>query len=169
MAQIGYYEAAIAKRAVYVRVHGLASMNNCLCVRDFLEEVLAAGHTFIVVDLGDCSGMDSTFMGVLAGAATFDYNGKSPGVAVVNAGEGLLKTLRDVGLNELLFIETGSFEVPALEFVRLDEQPSEEKRLTMIHAAHSHLIKISDENEKVFGPLLAVLEAEMQKRGLQTE
>lgn len=162
----GYYEVAVGKRAVYARVHGLASMNNCLCLREFLDKLLAEGHGFIIVDLGDCTGMDSTFMGVLAGAATFERPGRTPGIVVVNADPTLVRLLQSVGLGELLMIEEKPFKIPEMQFVRLEEQAGEEERLALIRAAHTHLIKISEENERLFGPIVQVLEAEMRKRGL---
>ena len=162
----GFYEVATGARAVFVRVHGLASMNNCLAVRDFIEEMLRANHSFIVVDLSECTGMDSTFMGVLAGAATCETPGRSAGVAIVNAGEQVLRLLRSVGLTELIFVEPGPFEAPKLDFVRLEDTPGEEERLALVRSAHERLIKISEKNEKKFGPFLEALEEEMRHKGM---
>ena len=165
--QGGYYEVATGTRAVYVRVHGLATMSNCLCLRTFMEGLLAGGRSFIVVDLADCAGMDSTFMGVLAGAATYEQNGKAPGIAAVNVSEPLLRLLKNVGLTELIFVEPEPFETPALEFVRLEEQRGEKERLACVQAAHEHLMKINDRNEEVFRPFVAALELEMKQRGMK--
>ena len=167
LTQSGYYEVATGVRAVYVRVHGRATMSNCLCLRTFMEGLLAAGRSFIVVDLADCTGMDSTFMGVLAGAATYEQNGKTPGIAAVNVSEPLLRLLKNVGLTELIFVEPEPFETPALEFVRLEEQRGEKERLACVHAAHEHLMKINDRNEEVFRPFVAALELEMKQRGMK--
>ena len=165
-AQNGSYEVAIGKRAVFVRVHGLGSMNNCLCLRDFVEELLQAGRSFLVIDLTDCTGMDSTFMGLIAGAAAFEQGESTVGVAVVNANDALVGLLKSVGLMELVFVEPEPFEVPALEFQRLEEPASEDERLALVRSAHEHLIKICDENERLFGPLVRTLEKEMRERGL---
>ena len=165
--QSGFYEVATGERAVYVRVHGLASMVNCLCLRVFIEQMLEAGRNFVVVDLADCTGMDSTFMGVLAGAATYEQNGKTPGIAAVNVSEPLLRLLKNVGLTELIFVEPEPFETPALEFVRLEEQRGEKERLACVHAAHEHLMKMNDRNEEIFRPFVAALELEMKQRGMK--
>jgi anti-anti-sigma regulatory factor len=167
--QGGYYEVATGERAVYVRVHGIATMSNCLCLRTFIEELLAGGRSFIIVDLADCEGMDSTFMGVLAEAATYDQNGKTPGIAAVNVSEPLLRLLKNVGLTELIFVESEPFEAPRLEFVRLDEQRGEKERLACVHAAHEHLMKLNDRNEEIFRPFVAALEREMKQRGMKEE
>jgi len=163
----GFYEVAIAKHAAYVRVYGLATMNNSLCLRDFIEKALAVGRTFIIVDLAHCTGMDSTFMGLLAGAAMSEQNGKSPGVAAVNAGGPLLELLKSVGLTELIFVEPEPFNAPDFEFARLEEPSGEDARLALVRSAHEHLIKLSDHNEEVFGPLVAALEMEMRQRGIK--
>ena len=166
--QGGYYEVATGARAVYVRVHGLATMSNCLCLRTFLESLLAEGRSFIVVDLADCTGMDSTFMGVLAGAATYERNGKTSGVAAVNVSQPLMQLLKNVGLTELVFVELEPFEAPPLEFVRLEEQRGGEKELlACVHAAHEHLMKINERNEEIFRPYVAALELEMKQRGMK--
>ena len=42
---------------------------NSPAVKAFCDERIADGETLVVVDLGGCTGMDSTFMGTLAGIA----------------------------------------------------------------------------------------------------
>ncbi len=164
-AEDGFYEVAIGKRAVYVRVAGLASMTNCLCVRDFIQKMLASGHRFVIIDLAGCTGMDSTFMGVLAGTATFVRDKKTVGVAVVNATQSLRKLLKSVGIAELVFVDPEPFETPAIEFLRLEERGGEEERIALIRTAHQHLVKASAQNAGIFRPPLKILEAEMAQRG----
>jgi len=160
------YEVAIGKRAVLVRVSGMASMTNCLCLRDFLDEMQASSHSFIIIDLTRCTGMDSTFMGVLAGAASYVKAGRKTGVAVVNAGKPLVKLLESVGISELVFVDPDPFEMADVEFLHLEDRAGEEERLALIRTAHQHLIKAGAHNAKIFGPLLRQLEVEMKKRGL---
>jgi anti-anti-sigma factor len=165
--QTGFYEVAGGERAVYVRVHGLASMVNCLCLRAFIEEMLATGHNFVVVDLGGCSGMDSTFMGVLAGVATYEREGKNPSLAVVNVSEPILRLLKNVGLTELIFVEPEPITPPDLQFVRLEEPRGDSGRMALVRAAHENLMKLSERNEEIFRPLVAALEMEMKQRGMK--
>ena len=54
---------------VAVRVLGRASFQNSACLKDFIGEMLRTGHVRFVLDFERCSGIDSTFLGVLAGAA----------------------------------------------------------------------------------------------------
>ena len=160
------YKVAIGKHAIYVRVSGLASMTNCLCVRDFLDEMLKSCRHFIIMDLAECTGMDSTFMGVIAGAASFIKNEQRTGLAVVNAGKSLVRLLEEVGISELVLMDPKPFAVPDVEFFPLQERDGEEERLALIRSAHQHLIATSEQNAKIFGPLIAQLEAQMKQHGL---
>jgi len=164
----GGYEVAVDKRTVYVRAKGLASMTNCLCVRDFIEDMLDEGRRIIVMDLAECTGMDSTFMGVLAGAASYprDTGTAKVGLAVINANASLIKLLTSVGLNELVLINPKHTETPNVAYYHLGAQGSEEERIALVRDAHQHLLKTSKQNEDLFGDLVEVLEAEMRKRGL---
>jgi anti-sigma B factor antagonist len=166
--QTGYYEVAAGKNAVYIRVHGLASMSNCLCLRTFVEQMLDSGSNLVVVDLADCAGMDSTFMGVLAGVATYEQHGQNPRLAAVNVKDPILKLLQNVGLTELLFVDTEHMGSPNLDFVRLDEQRGEEERIALVRSAHQNLMKLSDKNEETFRPYVELLEMEMKQRGMPT-
>ena len=168
-ARQGSYEVAAGARAIYVRVHGLASMNNCLCLRDFIEDMFAASHTFLIVDLADCTGIDSTFMGLLAGAAQFRRDERQASVAVVNANDCLVKLLKSVGVAELVFLEPEEHDVPELEFVALHEEPDEERRLALIRWAHKRLLAITKRNEEIFGRFLNTLESEMRRRGFDAD
>jgi anti-anti-sigma factor len=61
--------AGVSPLSVLVRVDGRASFQNSSCLRDFISEMLARGKTRFVLDFQRCASMDSTFLGVLAGAA----------------------------------------------------------------------------------------------------
>ena len=54
---------------VVVRVDGRACFQNSGCLRDFISELLRQGRRRFVLDFQNCVSMDSTFLGVLAGAA----------------------------------------------------------------------------------------------------
>ena len=162
----GHYEVAVGDRAIYLRVHGLASMNNCLCARDFIEHEMAGAHSFLIVDLADCTGMDSTFMGLMAGAATHRRENPPPAVAVVNATPSLKELLDGVGLTELLLVEDDAFDESGIEFVRLPDDGADEERLACVREAHESLVRVSASSERIFGPFLATLENEMKEKGL---
>src|SRR5205823_4559613 len=68
---------------VLVRIDGRASFQNSACLHDFLEEMQRQGKTRFVIDFQRCASMDSTFLGVLAGAALALREAKPPGSLVL--------------------------------------------------------------------------------------
>ena len=57
---------------VEVRINGKANYLNCNAFREFIEKVIADDRNEIVLDFDSCTGMDSTFLGILAGTARFE-------------------------------------------------------------------------------------------------
>mgnify|MGYP003889460409 CR=1 FL=1 len=53
----------------WIRCEGKGSFLNSSILKSFADQRLAAGERSLVVDLSACTGMDSTFMGTLAGIA----------------------------------------------------------------------------------------------------
>ena len=52
---------------VVVKVRGKANYLNCNAFREFTETVITGGCRKLFIDFVDCRGMDSTFLGILAG------------------------------------------------------------------------------------------------------
>ena len=75
---------ARAGQVVYAQVQGLGNFSNALMFEEFCEAELAQGVNAFLIDLGACEGMDSTFMGVLAGLSMHFPPGPSP-VVILNA------------------------------------------------------------------------------------
>jgi len=160
----GYYQVGLSRTAVYVRVIGLATMYTAACVRDFVERMLEEGYAKAVFDLEDCCGMDSTFLGVLAGVATYDGADDMPSVIVVNAAPPNRHLLESVGLTELIEVCDGRIDRPDIRLESLRERTREEERLDLVRSAHEKLVQIDDRNEEVFGAFLNALKAQMDRQ-----
>jgi len=157
----GYYEVGLSRNTVYVRVIGLATMYNAACVRDFVERLLAEGYHRVLFDLERCAGMDSTFMGVLAGVATFEGPNGSPQVTVLNADPSNVGLLEGVGLTHLLQLHRGHVDAPDIDLVSLRERTREEDRMELVRDAHERLIEVNPKNEAAFGAFLQALKLQM--------
>lgn len=55
---------------VVVRVLGMGNMATAPALNDFLEQERAAGYRRYLFDMGQCRGLDSTFMGCMVGLCT---------------------------------------------------------------------------------------------------
>lgn len=148
---------------VYVRAQGLANMKNAPVLDAFVRHEMQSPIATLCVDLSACTGMDSTFMGLLVGTA--GVLGLTGGkVVVVNPTESGLKLLGMLGITEVLPVVSGC-ELPDLEFTDLDVQVSGSvARLEVIRRAHQSLSSLNEANRSKFATFLTALEADLAKQ-----
>lgn len=144
----GTFRIARSGDAIYVRVVGLGNMGNSATFKDFADRMQTEGYRSFVVDLAECRGIDSTFMGILLGLRD--------GLVVVNANSHCRRQMESIGLHRVVRIQSEPAEVP--KDLALHELPEAEaspiQRLKLIMKAHQDLIAIDRENEKKFGAFL---------------
>lgn len=148
---------------VYVRAVGLSNMKNAPVLDAFLgAETTTEVHT-VCVDLSACTGMDSTFMGLLVGSShrLRPHGGK---LVVVNPTEANLRLLRLLGLADVIPVLQGC-ELPELAFVTLGCPPSlsPKDRMRLVQRAHQHLMALNDTNKAKFAAFLSALEQDLAK------
>ncbi len=87
---------------VYARVVGRGTFQNSQVLRRYALDMIERGCERMVVDLGQCQGMDSTFLGVLAGIGLrLQQNGHKGWIDIINAGPHCLQLLQTLGLDRL--------------------------------------------------------------------
>lgn len=149
-----YFAVARTTDEIYVRVHGLGNLLNAPFLNSFFEKSIEAGRADIVVDLGPCRGVDSTFMGTLLGIST---KCKEDGgtLVLLNVGSHCRKQLGGIGLDSFLtFRESGKCP-REVELRKLKaREVSSNERLKLILKAHKDLVAIDERNEAKFGPFL---------------
>lgn len=163
---------AISGQYALVKVEGRGSFKISASLKQFGDTVILNHLPLMLVDMMQCIGMDSTFMGVLAGVATRlkAHGGK---IALVNCSprtKGLLSTL---GLDQLI----ATFEVghtpeqfQAILQGRLPREALEagschdtETVRTML-AAHQNLVDLVPENLPQFKDVLIFLRDEVNRK-----
>lgn len=144
----GTFRIARSRDAVYVRVHGLGNMNNCMTFKEFIDRMQSEGYRTFVIDLAECRGIDSTFMGILLGLRD--------GLVVVNANPHCRRQMESIGLHRVLKIQDEAATLPpGLELKELpDAECDPVARLKLIMKAHQDLIAIDRQNEARFGAFL---------------
>lgn len=145
---------------VVVRVDGRASFQNSGCLRDFVSEMLSRGKTRFVLDFQQCASMDSTFMGVLAGAAIELRKRKPVGsIVVTGAAPRNLELMRNLGLHRLLTIDTGELggNLPKCDTALENKRASEVESARMVLEAHEKLIEADEDNRMKFEDVLTFL------------
>ena len=152
---------------VVVRIDGRANFQNSGCLRDFISEMLARGKSRFVLDFQHCASMDSTFLGVLAGAA-IELRKSAPAgsLVVTRVGQRNLELMRNLGLHRLLTIDAGEF---SMSFQKCDT-PLEEKKCTeienarMVLEAHENLVNADEANRTKFQDVLAFLRNRVEQK-----
>jgi anti-sigma B factor antagonist len=152
---------------VLVRVRGRASFMNSQLIRDFFQQSIRAGTRRFAVDFAECTGMDSTFLGVLAGTAIELRNSTPRGVLIFcRLGPRNLELVRNLGLHRLATIDCGPGTPAgaeaagrALEGPRLGEKENAELCLR----AHESLVEADANNLAKFQDVIGLLKDTLGK------
>lgn len=141
-------KAATTKDTIFCRVQGRATFTCSGDLRSCLDELLEGDFAAIVVDLKECEGMDSTFMGLLAMMVR-----KCKSITVANADAKNIKLLTELGLRQRLKFE--DLDLPQLEWIEV--YPVDDKPMVitlkdgeLMLMAHEELMKICDGNIEKF-------------------
>lgn len=161
------YLVDAASDPVVVRVQGRASFQNSACLRDFITEMLAGGRTRFILDFKGCTSMDSTFLGVLAGAALAMRKKAPQGSLVVARSDARnVELMRSLGLHRLLTIDNGETAVnfqgagAALECKR----QTEVEHARMVLEAHENLVAADEANRPKFEDVLVFLRNRLEQK-----
>lgn len=155
----------------WIRVEGSGNHLNSDRVRDFARRRISEGCETFVVDLANCPGMDSTFMGTLTSIALeMKRRGKPGAVDVVNANPRNRQSLIKLGLQNLIRIdEDGTAWREERELVARNlSQPlsgadlDRQERLEMVMEAHEALVKANSENRSRFQDVLEYLQKDLE-------
>lgn len=145
---------------VLIRIQGRASFANSGSLLEFIGEMIGQGRRRFVVDFSGCTGMDSTFLGVLAGLA-LDLRKSDPKGTVVfcRLGDRNLELIRNLGLHRLATVDMGDDLIASggatepLESGKMDEL----ENARMCLEAHENLVEADQANQEKFQDVLVFL------------
>jgi anti-sigma B factor antagonist len=153
---------------VLVRIEGRANFQNSACLRDFVTEMIAEGKRTFAIDFLHCTSMDSTFLGVLAGAALQLRKLEPPGsLALVRVGPRNLELIRNLGLHRLLTVDSGAFPMsfhPPQDHPLECADRSEIDTARVCLEAHENLIAADEANRAKFQDVLVFLRNRLDQR-----
>lgn len=160
--------------AALIRVQGRASFKCSPSLKAFCGAAIERGVSRIIMDMETCIGMDSTFMGVLAGVAVRLKEATGGSIQMINLSgrtRGLLATL---GLDQM--VETWMpGDVPAElaerfredRMDRLADDTSDRREMaqTMLDA-HETLVEVFPENRPKFKDVLTYLREDLKNNSV---
>ena len=152
---------------VAIRIEGKASFQNCTCVKDFVERTIADGKRRFVIDFAACTGMDSTFLGLLAGTSTQLRKTQPRGSLVVcNLNERNAELIKNLGLSRLLTVDDGSAAAPSAgqgATASLECQPIADQiaAARLVLDMHKNLVEADEENAAKFRDVMDILKKQL--------
>jgi anti-anti-sigma regulatory factor len=162
MEKVNPISSRLFESYVWIRPEGRGTFMESALIKELIERCLDQGAKGFVVDLEACPGMDSTFMGMLAGfGIDFRRTGKAT-LAIVGTNEKNLGSLRELGLHRLLVIDPeegpwiGRLEEArsGLDLIDLGGTVDREKHIL---ECHEDLCEADEENLGRFKTVLEML------------
>lgn len=158
---------------VVVRINGKANYLNCNEFREFMNKMVADGKDRFVIDLADCAGMDSTFLGILAGTALQLREQSPPGLLVLrHLNQRNHDLVENLGLHNLLTVgedvagaeaDGAGGESDGAE-PGLSELPDAEvDNVKQVLEAHENLVRADGGNAVKFQDVIAFLKNQVEQ------
>ncbi|MBT5901439.1 MAG: STAS domain-containing protein [Opitutaceae bacterium] len=148
---------------VAIRVEGKANFKNCSGMKDFLNKMIQNGKHRFVMDFESCTGMDSTFLGVMAGAALQLRKTTPRGSLVVShLNERNNELVHNLGLNRLLTVDDGvGVSRDDTAFLQTAVLSDEIQAARAVLDAHRNLVEVDDENAAKFRDVMSFCEKQI--------
>lgn len=157
----------------WLRCIGKGSFQTSPQVKSFGDARIAAGETRLVIDLGGCTGMDSTFMGCLAGLSC-RLSANDGHLEIADADARARQSLEDLGLDCLMRINPPDAPwTGRLETIRKDISaprdatalPDMKARARHVLEAHETLSNANHSNAARFSGVVSLLRDELDTSG----
>jgi len=141
---------------------------NSAPLKAFFLRMIEQGKRNFVVDFEHCKGMDSTFLGILAGLGIELMKAEVPGsVVLTRLGERNLELVRNLGLHRIMTVDDGQVaaetaeQTEALELTA--EQRGEVENARLVLQAHENLVEIDESNKTKFQDVISFLKNQMDE------
>lgn len=154
----------------FAKVIGRGSFKVSGSLKEFGARVLQREENELVLDLLDCVGMDSTFMGVVAGLSFRCKKQNGGKVVLVNLSDKTFKLISTLGLNHLVEYHMSddlpeSYGAALGSMTEMDKinpanlSPDEQARMML--QSHETLAGLSEENQGRFKDVIIYLREEV--------
>ena len=157
------------ERFVCIKISGRANFTSSIDFKTLVNELLQKGCPYIVLDLSECTLMDSTFLGVLSGfglkTSTARADRTNTTIELLNPNERILELLESLGVLHLFNVAQGALPAsPAAEAAAITPAcPSKEEVTRACLEAHQTLMGLNAQNAAKFKDVAAFLAEDLKK------
>ncbi len=153
----------IDKNLAHLSVKGRGTFENSENIKEFCMKCIEDKLSRIQINMLECTGMDSTFMGILTMLSRFGTMNNCP-IELANVNEANKKNFASLGISKLLtFTNTNTQAIPIqrlspMDTIKMDQQTKHKNILD----AHQELIDANETNRPVFQDLITFLNENKQ-------
>lgn len=150
---------------VIIKINGKANYLNCDSFREFIEKTVDQGNSHIVLDFKNCTGVDSTFLGILIGTALELRKQIPVGILILcNLGKHNHDLVYNLGLQSILTIDE---DLQNIIDDDEEEKFSELKNVKVSDArevlkAHENLVQADKKNSAKFQDVITFLKNQVE-------
>ncbi len=159
-------QAAITDHTVFLRVIGRGSFKVAAPLKQFVTQVASQRPiSTVVIDLEECIGMDSTFMGSVAGLAG-RLKKTNQTLELINLSEKNAQLLKTLGVDQVLsfYKDAHGHQLSVQKTTTLPtDQTSQKEMAETALQAHEKLVQISDENLPKFKQVIELLKEDVDR------
>ena len=158
--------AAYIDRTAVIRVEGRGSFKISPSIKQFIHQIInTVSADRILIEMSKCSGMDSTFMGVVAGIACYIKSKQAFSFKLINLSEKNKKLLVTLGVDRVVDYSLSASEEEQALLNQLDgsaqtldrDMPSKLDTAQTTLEAHQSLVDINPDNLNKFKSILEFL------------
>ncbi len=160
--------AATTSELAYFKVSGRATFSCATDFRNCAKQLVKGAFRRFEIDLRACTGMDSTFMGVLAMMGLERLKRTSDRIKIVSAGKNNTKLLTELGLKRLFDFE--DMEQPQLDWITVfpSEGPDKPTVITLedgrlMLEAHQTLMDVHEDNVTKFQGVVDTMKNDVEQ------
>ena len=151
----------------FVKVVGRGSFQNSGCLKTFYQQLLKDHVNRFVIDLDQCTYLDSTFLGILLGLGLKLKAAGNGALNVLNASPRNIELLKNLGLDRLIDIDAKKIDLngvatneKSLEALECSPQTKAEAGPTILEA-HEALMNFDPRNVPKFKDVVEFLREDL--------
>lgn len=151
--------------ATWIKVAGRGTFQNSHQIKKFLLEKIESGCPHIIIDLSECAGMDSTFMGIITGLSIKMHGSGHDPVTLINVTAHNLRLLETLGLDKFMTIKEKIDAGSSLKWEPLPFDASDKFTITKhMVDAHEELLETGGIAKEQFKNVHKLLKEDLERQ-----
>ena len=158
-------KAAVIEQRLLICVEGRGSFRTSSTLKQFVHQKLRdPALNEIILDMAACTGMDSTFMGVLAGLASHPTCQSTHRFHLIHLSEKNEQLLKTLGVSRVVTYSREGEESPTLDaHAKMPLDADQRTQAETSLEAHQKLVELSAENEAEFRSVIELLQQDLDQ------